>query len=265
VLKAQDIGVLASLGLDSIRVACKPRVGVITTGSELCNPGETLKPGMIYNSNGYQLSAQAAAMDVTPKYYGTAVDKMENLESVISEALGECEVVLLSGGVSMGEFDLVPDSLRHCGVEIRFHRLAIKPGKPTLFGQAGAVDKKETPTRGSERGTREKVERFVFGMPGNPVSTFVIFEVFVKPFLYHMMGIEYEPSVVRGKLVKDFRRRDTERVEYIPVRLVDDEIHSIHYHGSSHLNALSRANALIRIERGVGSLDKGSWLDVRQI
>ncbi|MBA7712519.1 Molybdopterin molybdenumtransferase [subsurface metagenome] len=192
-----------------------------------------------------QLCAQTAAVGGRYKNYGIVPDEPKELKAVISEALVECDVVLVSGGVSMGEFDFVPEVLKENGVQIRFHKLAVKPGKPTLFGR--------------------KDETFVFGLPGNPVSTFVIFEVFVKTLLYRWMGINYDPVLIKARLSKAIKRRDSERLEFRLVKVAGGEIHPISYHGSSHLNALSQTNGLLRIERGVDFVEEGRELYVRQI
>jgi molybdopterin molybdotransferase len=245
VLKVQDLGILASLGKDRVKVVIPPTVGIITTGTELRRPGEELKPGEIYNSNGYQLMAHLATVGSPHRYYGTISDEPEEIREKILTAMDENDIVLLSGGVSMGEFDFVPAVLKENGVDIKFHRIAFKPGKPTLFGTKG--------------------ETFVFGLPGNPVSTFVIFEVFVKVLIYRWQGIDYEPAYKRAKLTENIKRRNTERVEMLPVRVTGDKIELLNYHGSSHLNILSRANGLVRIERGVDFIKEGTELNVRQI
>jgi molybdopterin molybdotransferase len=243
VLSPQDIGVLASQGFASIPVSRTPLVGVITTGSELRAPGEELRAGEIYNSNGAQLCAQAQAMGARWRNYGVAPDEPTKLSGAIDRALGECDLVLLSGGVSMGDLDFVPGALKDLGAQIVFHKLAVKPGKPTLFARKGGT--------------------FVFGLPGNPVSTFIIFEVFVKPFLYRWMGISRIPRRIPGILCETIKRRDAERLEYRPVRLEGRRIVPLSYHGSSHLSALREAQGLIRIEIGANRIEEGSELDVR--
>jgi len=245
VLKVQDIGILASLGMDRVRVVIPPTVGIITTGTELRLPGEKLKPGEIYNSNGHQLMAHLASVGSPYRYYGTVSDRPEEIREKISQAMDENDIVLLSGGVSMGKFDFVPTVLKENGVDIKFHRIAFKPGKPTLFGTKGEI--------------------FIFGLPGNPVSTFVIFEVFVKVLIYRWQGIDFQPVYKRAKLTESIKRRNTRRVEFLPVRVTGDEIELLNYHGSSHLNILSRANGLVRIERGVDFIEEGTELNVRQI
>jgi molybdopterin molybdotransferase len=243
VLRPQDIGVLASQGIEAVRVAVSPLTGVITTGSELRSAGEKLEAGQIYNSNGPQLCAQLAEMNARCRYYGMVDDDPQKLSGILASALAECDLVLLSGGVSMGELDFVPEVLERQGARVHFHRLAIKPGKPTLFAQKGG--------------------KFIFGLPGNPVSTFIIFEVFVKMFLYRWMGLEYSPRTVRAALAETVRRRDSERLEYRPVRLEGNRVLPLDYHGSSHLSALRQAEGLIRIERGVSELTEGMEIDVR--
>lgn len=245
VLKVQDIGILASLGMDKVKVAIPPTVGIITTGTELRQPGEKLKPGEIYNSNGHQLMAHLASVGYPHRYYGAISDRPEKIRDKILTAMDENDIVLLSGGVSMGKFDFIPAVLKENGVDIKFHHIALKPGKPTLFGIKG--------------------ESFVFGLPGNPVSTFVIFEIFVKVLIYRWQGIDYQPLYKRAKLTESIKRRNTERVEMLPVRVTGDEIELLNYHGSSHLNILSRANGLVRIERGVDFIKEGTELNVRQI
>jgi molybdopterin molybdotransferase len=255
VLAPQDVGVLASLGRAQVQVAVRPVVGVLATGSELRNPGEPLGPGQIYNSNGLQACAQVSAAGGRPRYYGVVRDEPSALREAVGRALEECDLLLLSGGVSMGELDFVPGVLKDCGAEILFHKLAIKPGKPTLFARRGGS--------GGEGGGLPARPAYVFGLPGNPVSAFVIFEVFVRPLLARLLGLRYAPRTVRARLAETVKRRDAERVELRPVRLERGEAHVLQYHGSAHLNALSGADGLLRLEAGVSSLEEGSWTDVR--
>jgi molybdopterin molybdotransferase len=173
------------------------------------------------------------------------VDQPGPLEAAISEALAECEVLLLTGGVSAGNFDFVPDCLEEMGARIIFHGVAVKPGKPTLFARRG--------------------EQYIFGLPGNPVSTFVIFELFVKPFLYRRMGIDWAPNSFSGRLARGVRRVAVDRTEFLPVCVRGGVVEAIEYHGSSHLNALARAQGLMRIEAGIHELEEGAQVDVRPL
>jgi len=244
-LAPQDIGILAASGVARVEVAVPPTVGILSTGSEIRAPGETLGPGEIYNSSAAQIAAQLAVTGCPARFLGAVADEQAGLQEAIRRGLTDCDIVLLTGGVSAGDFDFVPGCLRALGAEILFHGVAVKPGKPTLFARAGA--------------------RFVFGLPGNPVSTFVMFEVFVKPFLFRRMGIEWAPAQFRGRLAERIRRKGTERTEFLPVRIRAGEVFPVAYHGSAHLNAIGEADGLIRMEKGVEALGEGAEIDVRPL
>ena len=245
VLAPQDIGTLAASGIAMIAAAVPPVTRIICTGGEICAPGETLGPGQIYNSNGPQLRAQLAAMRCPCGPYEMVEDSPEALSAALRAALASADLVLLTGGVSAGDFDYVPGSLRDLGAEILFHGVAVKPGKPVLFARRG--------------------KGFIFGLPGNPVSTFVMFEVFVKPFLYRRMGIEWAPPAVRGVVAERISCRLAERVEFLLVRMRQGLVRQVAFHGSSHQNALAEADGLIRVEKGVTEIVQGTEIDVRPI
>ncbi|TFH58437.1 MAG: molybdopterin molybdotransferase MoeA, partial [Candidatus Zixiibacteriota bacterium] len=245
IVRRQHIGVLAEQGIDRVDVRIPPLIGIIATGTELKDPGEKLASGQIFNSNGLQLCAQVAHIGGRYRYYGIVDDTEAALVELLKTAAAECDIVVLSGGVSMGDYDYVLSAIAAVGAEILFHHVAVKPGKPMLFA--------------------EREGTYFVGLPGNPVSTFVLFEVMVQPFIYHLMGISAEPVLFSGYLAEELRRRDTSRVEFRPVALRSDKVFPVEYHGSSHLHALSRANGLIRIDQGVERLPEGSRVDVRQI
>ena len=241
----RHIGIFAEQGIDSLPVRVPPSVGVIATGSELKDPGEALAPGQIYNSNGLQLCAQVAAMGAGPKYYGIVRDDPGAVAAMLEEAASACDVVMLSGGVSMGDYDYVPPAVEQIGAEILFHKVAVKPGKPLLFARRGP--------------------KYIVGLPGNPVSTFIIFEVMVKRLLYRLMGVDVAPQEISGRLTKAIRRRDTTRLEFRPVVVNRDAVSPVSYHGSSHLRALGSANALLTIEPGVDVIPEGTSVYVRPL
>lgn len=245
-IRPQEVGIIASMGFGSVYVAKKPLVGIVTTGSEIVPPGEPLGKGQIYNSNAYSISAQVIRTGAAVRFGGIVGDDKESIKEMIGGLLEECQMVLISGGVSAGDFDFVPGILKDLGVQLQFYKVAVQPGKPTVFG-----------TRG---------ETLVFGLPGNPVSTFTIFEIFVRRVLYRMMGHEYTPLLLTGVMKKDFRRRRTERTAYVPVEYCSDgTVSPLEYHGSAHLNALASANALLKIPAGIDGVSKGSTVHVRQI
>ena len=247
-LGPQDIGILASSGYAEVPLARQPRVGVISTGDELARAGTTLAPGSIYDSNGPQLTAQAAAAGCAAHFYGIFRDEPGLLESTVARALGECDLVIVSGGVSMGDFDHVPRAFASAGMETVFHGLAIKPGKPIYFGRRGG-------TSG-------------FGLPGNPVSTFVGFELFVRPQLERRMGIVRTPRLLRVRLASALKRRECDRVEFLPARLETAadgsmEARALGYRGSSMLSILADADCLLRMEIGETEIEEGRLVDAR--
>ncbi|MBI9098350.1 MAG: molybdopterin molybdotransferase MoeA [Spirochaetaceae bacterium] len=243
ILSAGDMGILASMGIAQVEVAIAPSIGIVTTGTELKDPGEELKDGEIYNSNGPQLMAQADIWGCPVHYYGIVADDREALRNTVHQALRENDIVLLSGGVSMGEFDYVPGILEEEGVTKIFHKAAIKPGRPLWFGK--------------------NENTFVFGLPGNPVSTFILFEVFVKYLIQKLCGLNYEPAFLRGVLGESITRKTWDRTEFLPVKWVDEEVVPVRYHGSSHLNAMAEAKGLIVVEAGIEKVEKGETVHVR--
>ncbi|RLE03047.1 MAG: molybdopterin molybdenumtransferase MoeA [Candidatus Aminicenantes bacterium] len=244
-LRPQEVAVLASVGVTRVKVYCQPTVGLLATGSEIVSPGEPLREGQIYDSNTYSLAAQVAATGARLKKVGRGRDEPALLRRELEELLDECDLVLVSGGVSVGDYDYVPTILQELGVQIHFHKLAIKPGKPTIFG-----------TRG---------ETAVFGVPGNPVSTFVIFELLIKPFIFRLMGHSYQPLLLKGELAEELKRKKSRREAWLPVEYRQGQVRSLPYHGSAHIHALTRANGLIAFPRGVKILPKGSQIVVRPI
>lgn len=245
-LKPQHIAVLASVGQVQPLLAKRPRVGIIVTGDELVEP--QLKPAgsQIRNSNGPQLAAQISGMCVVVRDYGTVPDTVSEIDSLFKRAADQNDVVIVCGGVSVGDFDFVPEVLRQNDVDLLFEKVAIKPGKPTVFGRS------------------EKV--FCFGLPGNPVSSFVIFEILIKPFLYKLMGHNYRHHDVQIPLYEPLKRKRTERQSWIPVVITDaDTARPAEYHGSAHINALCSADGLVSMDVGVARIEKGTIVPVRLI
>ncbi|MCK4890503.1 MAG: molybdopterin molybdotransferase MoeA [Candidatus Aminicenantes bacterium] len=245
IMRSQEIGAAASLGLNKVNVYKKVKAGLITTGSEIREPGEDLGPGQIYNSNGYSLSAQLINSGAEVADNKIIRDKRSLLKDSFEKMIDSMDLTIISGGVSMGEFDFVPEILEELGVTIHFNKVGIQPGKPTLFGTKG--------------------DKIIFGLPGNPVSTFVIFEVLVKPVLMRMGGSNYSPMILKGKMEKGFKRRKTERDLYLPVHYDNGVVRLIEYHGSAHFIALSKSNGLLKIKRGVSEIPQDELVDVRQI
>jgi molybdopterin molybdotransferase len=217
---------------------------MIATGSELVSPNTSPQHAQIRNSNSSQLCAQIRAIGAIATDYGVAHDTFEATCALITQAKEANHVVVLSGGASSGDFDFVPASLRHCGFQLDFDSIAMQPGRPTLFGHQTAS--------------------WCFGLPGNPVSTFVIFESMLVPFLYQLMGHTYQPRIVELELVETIRRRRANRQSTLPVRLVSpSKIAPIDYHGSAHIHAMTQADALITLPIDCYEIQAGTKVHAR--
>lgn len=242
-IRPAHVAVLASVGIHQPLVYQQPSVAIISTGDELTEPDILPGPGKIRNSNAYQLWAQAFRITRRIDYMGIAPDEPSRLLHMIAEAMEHHEVVLLTGGVSMGDYDFVPSMLKKAGLEIYFEKIAVQPGKPTVF--AG------------------KAEKFVFGLPGNPVSSFVLFELLVKPFLYKLMN-HFEPSLnIEVQMGVPWSRKKTDRKAFVPVRLAGGKAFPVTYHGSAHINAYTGAEAILGVEIGQREIAAGELVYVR--
>lgn len=245
-LKSQHIAVLASVGCVKPLVTKQPRIGIISTGSELVEPHLMPELSKIRNSNAYQLIAQVIKTGAVPNYIGIASDSEEVTYNIVKQALTDNDVIILTGGVSMGDYDFVPEILEKANIKLLFKTIAIKPGKPTIFG-----------TYNLKR---------CFGLPGNPVSSFILFELLVKPLLHKMMGADYKPLNIRMPIGIDYKRKKTERESWIPVMLNSKGfVIPIEYHGSAHINSLIHADGIISIPIGKENINKGEIVYVRQI
>jgi molybdopterin molybdotransferase len=245
-ISAKEVAALALAGCVRPCVSRKPRVGIITTGDEIVEPDARPGPSQIRNSNASQLMAQCLQFGAEPSYFGIVGDAGDAIAAALGKAEPANDAILVSGGVSMGDFDLVPGILRRLGYELHFEKVAIQPGKPTVFGRRGT--------------------KFVFGLPGNPVSSFTVFELLVKELLAGMMGLRNHARQVKAALACAVKRRSLERRAWIPVRMTQDGCaEPVEYHGSAHITSLAAADGLISIPVGVLEIPGGSIVDVRQI
>ena len=246
IIEPQHIAVLASIGNTRPLVAKRPDVAVIATGSELVDPKSKPSLSQIRNSNSFQLAVQIESMGAVAMNYGIAGDTAEQIDTVFKKALEENDVILVSGGVSVGDYDFVPGIFKQNNINMLFEKIAIKPGKPTVFGTSG--------------------KKYCFGLPGNPVSTFVLFELLVKPFLYKLMGHDYEPLNIQMPLEEPLINKKAKRQRWLPVAITDKgTIKPVEYHGSAHINSLCGANGLVSMDVGVAEVKKGTSVAVRLI
>ncbi|HET9129455.1 MAG TPA: gephyrin-like molybdotransferase Glp, partial [Terriglobia bacterium] len=239
-----DIGTLANVGKAHVVVSKRPRVAILATGDELVEVLENPDTSRIRNSNSYSLHAQVTEAGAEPVMLGIARDNLPDLREKIRLGL-EHDIVLVSGGVSMGKYDFVEEVFAEFGVKILFDQVAMKPGKPTVFGHRG--------------------DTFVFGLPGNPVSTMVAFRMFVRPLILKLLKAEDTASTNLEAELDVATRRDPSRTAIVPALVRFEErryrIRTAPWKGSSDLAGLSRANALVVIPHGEGMIEAGEWVE----
>jgi len=240
-----EIGLLATVGRVPVRVFRKPRVAILPTGDELVPLDKRPLRHQIRNSSAAALAALVEAAGATPWVVGIAPDREDELRRLIEQALG-ADLVVVTGGVSMGKYDFVEPVLRACGAEFYFQGAAIRPGKPVVFGRA-----------------REKL---FFGLPGNPVSSMVTFELFVRPSLGILAGAEPEPLVfLRARLAKPFRHK-TGLTQFLPARVAssgdDSMVELVAWQGSGDWVGAAAANCFLVIHPHQTDLAAGDAVDV---
>jgi molybdopterin molybdotransferase len=226
-LNAQRLALFASQGLNRVNVYRRPQVSIVTTGSELRRPGDTLKSGEIYETNGVMLSELIRQTGSLPVRFDPVPDEEEAHSRTLSAALNS-DVAVIAGGVSVGEKDLVKPVLRQLGAEIALWRVAVRPGKPFLFGSRGRT--------------------LVFGLPGNPVSAYVTFVLFVRQSLLRLQGYKGKPDVRTKVVAAHAFRNNGDRPHYVRGTLQGDSFALIGPQESHALFGLSRADALVRLE-----------------
>jgi molybdopterin molybdotransferase len=249
-IAAAQIGALAAVGLSVVPCRRRPRVAVLATGSELRPAGAVLQPGEIFDSNGPMLRAALRSSSALVERIAPAADTTEAHLAALRNAL-EHDVVISSGGVSVGAHDLVRDAARQLGVEEVFWRVAVRPGKPVSFGVRG--------------------DTLVFGLPGNPVSTLVCFELFVRPALLALQGArDAAPELERGTLATNVLR-NPERDDFIRVRTRNVAglavLEPLRDQQSHQIAITAQGDALARIPAGTGQLQPGaevSFLPLRR-
>ncbi|MFQ5963969.1 MAG: gephyrin-like molybdotransferase Glp [Candidatus Scalinduaceae bacterium] len=247
-IRPQEVGILATVGAEKVKVFSTPNIGIISTGDELVKITRKPKPWQIRNSNSHSLAAQARQIVADVEILGMANDDKNEIKKLVKKGFKK-DILILSGGVSMGEYDLVGEVLRDNGVKIFFEKVALRPGKPTVFGK--------------------KDDTLIFALPGNPVSTFVTFELFVRPSIKKMMGFQfYENSVLYAEVEKEIKVKRKRR-EYRPafLRYVDRtwKVSPVGWHGSGDLFSTTKANCLLIIRESVEKLDYGDSVEVMLI
>ena len=241
-IRAIEVGMMATIGRDRVRVFRQPKVAVAATGDELIPPGQGRPgPGQIRESNGHMLTAQVRSLgpSIRCQHLGITKDSPEDVRRTLDRGLAS-DVLILSGGVSMGDWDFVHHELHALGLEVLIEKIAIKPGKPLLFGRLTAENGRPL---------------WVFGLPGNPVSSYVTFELFARPFLRGLTGrpgphfLELDATIQGGASGKAIPR-----TQHLPARIAAGraglEARPVSWHGSGDLRGLVDANGFIIVPAG---------------
>jgi molybdopterin molybdotransferase len=249
ILRHYEIGLLASLNKVQVEVSRRPRVAVLSTGDEIKDLGEPItKPSQIRTSNGYTLMAGISLAGGEPHYLGIVPDEPDKLKKALSQ-FEDYDVFITTGGVSAGERDYIKTLVEEVGVKVHFHKVRIKPAKPILFG------------------TYKEGGGLFFGIPGNPVSCAMAFDLIVKPALLKMQSAkDYMPKTLWAKLKRDFSRRDTERREFVRAVLSlegQDLVCDYSPKLQSHmLTSYVGANCYMIVREGVKELKAGELVEV---
>ena len=244
-LGSAQIALAAAAGKASIKVYRKPKVAILSTGDELVEVAEKPGPSQIRNSNSYSLAALVAECGGEPVQLPIAPDEEGKLTELIQEGL-KADMLLLSGGVSMGKFDLVEQALKTMGAKFFFTGALIQPGKPVVFGEVGSVP--------------------FFGLPGNPVSVMVTFKLFARQMVEALSGAEPERlKSAKAKLRKEFKTK-TGLTRFLPARLEgeldDPEIEVVPWQGSGDMLAAAQANCYLVVPPDREKLAKGEMVTV---
>ncbi|WP_055711746.1 gephyrin-like molybdotransferase Glp [Streptomyces torulosus] len=252
VLGPPQLGLLASIGRASVRVRPRPRVVVLSTGSELIPPGEQLGTGQIYDSNSFALTAAARDAGAIAYRVGAVADDAETLRSTIDDQLVRADLVVTTGGVSVGAYDVVKEALESVadedeeGAGIEFRKLAMQPGKPQGFGTIGPD---HTP---------------LLALPGNPVSSYVSFELFVRPAIRTLMGLEdvHRPTTTATLQAPKALTSPAGRRQFLRGTYADGQVTPVGGAGSHLVAALAQADALIVIPEDTESVEPGTEVEV---
>jgi molybdenum cofactor synthesis domain-containing protein len=249
-INAETIATLASFGYAQVKAGKRPRVAVMATGSELVNVEEKPGPDQIRDSNNYTIEAYASQANAIVERLPLAGDDTAKLKGDIARAVETSDVLITSGGVSMGVYDFTKTALRELGAEIFFERVALRPGKPTVFARLG--------------------QTLIFGLPGNPVSVAVTFNLFARTALRAMQGASEPQPVHEYAVLARNLKGSVDRESYLPATLRTDEkatllAEPLKWGGSSDFVSFARATALINLPAGAGMIPAGKLVRVLRL
>ena len=245
-LDSASIAVAASMGKSRLAVYRRPRVAILSTGDELVEINATPEAYQIRNSNSYSLAAQVTAAGGEPVRLPIAPDDPSRLRELLAEGL-KSDLLLISGGVSMGKYDFVEQVLAEFRAALLFTGARIQPGKPIVFGKTVAAD---------------NIERYFFGLPGNPVSTMVTFELFVRPMLDALSGTAPRAlPVVQARLRSEIKTKPG-LTRFLPARLDRAEVETVPWQGSGDIVAVAQANCCVVIPPDRSAFAAGDVVEV---
>ncbi len=245
-IKPVHIGIMASVGYHHVLVSKIPKIGLLATGNEIIEPYEKPAFAQIRNSTAWLLMGLLQSSNIKYEYAGIAPDDFNLLLSKVDKLLLNCDVLILTGGASIGDCDLSREVFKKLGFEILVEHTGLQPGNPMIFGKNN--------------------NKYCFGLSGNPVSSLVQFELLLLPFLYRCMGYIQPLKWQEAFLINDYERKKGDRLAILPVKLhSDNRVEIITFHGSAHLNAWTHANALLKVPETVTRLEKNEKVYVRPI
>jgi len=243
-LGALEIATLMTCAVSEVETCAPIGVFVISTGDEIVDKPEELSPGKIINSNGPLLRGLAEEHHLAVKGQVVVCDDLAKIEDALQQAIPTADLVLVSGGVSVGDYDYVPEAMKRLGFTIHFNRIAVKPGKPTTFG------------------TRQG--KIIFGLPGNPVAVYVMFHLMVLRAVARLSGRPSTPAEIQATMARTYQRGSAARLAFVPARITGEgSVDAVDYHGSGHLAALVGADGFVVVPQGVVRIEAGEKVRFR--
>ncbi|MES2373991.1 MAG: gephyrin-like molybdotransferase Glp [Bacteroidota bacterium] len=240
-LSPAALGFLAGIGFAEVPVFATPSVTIILTGDELQTPGQSLSFGQVYDANSFQLTAALQKAGIHPIHIKHATDSFESVRNAISDALQESELVLITGGVSVGDYDLVVPAATECGIETLFHKIKQKPGKPLFFGR--------------------KNEKIVFGLPGNPSSALTCFYEYVLPLIDTWLRLPHSVKTIKAK-VEHAYKKPAGLTHFVKVFYEDGKVSVLHAQESFRLHSFAQSNCLLVLPEESTGCEPGDMVTI---
>lgn len=233
-----EIANLISAGLTTVEVVRPIRVAIISTGDEIVDSPEKIVPGKIMNSNGPMLEALCSKYSLEVANASSVSDTLEDTINAIKHGLENCDIVVMSGGVSVGDFDYVAEATNNVGLTLHFNKLAIKPGKPMTFATCE--------------------NKAVLALPGNSVAVYLMFQLFVLQAARLMAGQQSTMKFIPLTLATDLKRKRADRMAFLPCKISNGKIEPVDYHGTAHLRSLAGIDGFVTMPQGVEEMTAGS-------